>query len=310
MKKSVKYLLILLFAFSFWMVTFIVTVNIRGNCDNYSLPDGFGESVEEADTSRDSAAYARIMSANLLANYASWGGSDAHGRAKIFFGILDAYNPDVVAIQEMSNQWYCCITKNCEKYKLVYPVSSGLLYHMTGLLYNTQAVTLLDCGRKEYTQGDDPRLRRVVWVYFENKKTGTRYVVTSTHFDLLRDGREREELEIMRTQAQEQVEIAQMLREKYGCSVYCAGDFNAMDNGGYDNPYLAPSVYNKITESLKDTKYIAQSKTQGDSRKVDRPTFDHIFLLGNDKILRYSILSDQVMSEMSDHFIIFADVAK
>ncbi len=310
MKKSVKFLVIGLCLVSFSAAAFIVTVNVRGNCDGYSLPQGFEESLQNADTTRNPSAYSRIMSANLLANYESWGGTDAHKRAKIFFKILDTYRPDVVAIQEMSNQWYCCITKNKGSYQLIYPISSGILYHMTGLMYNSQTVTLLDYGRMEYTQGDDPRLRRIVWGYFEDKATKTRYAVTSTHFDLIRSGKEKEELRIMNTQANEQIELAAELGKRFGCAVYCAGDFNSMDNGGYENEYFAPSIYNKITDTLTDTKYIAECKTQGNARKVDKPTFDHIFLKGEATVCRYSILSDEIMSQMSDHFIIFADVAK
>lgn len=309
MKKALKIPLTMLLLFAAVSVAFICAISIRGNYDEYIVPNGFEESISQADTFRSDDTYARIMSSNLLVNYESWGGTDAHKRAKMFSYILNAYKPDVVAIQEMSDQWYCCLTKNRGSYRLVYPISSGAMFHMTGLMYNSDTVTLLDYGRMEYTQGDNKKLRRVVWGFFEDNETKKQYVVTSTHFDLIREGKEKEELRVMNTQASEQLNIDKELEKRFDCPVISAGDFNAMDDGGYDNEYFAPTVYNTIAETLTDTKYIAQTKTGGDARDVDKPTFDHIFLKGDATVNRYSIISDNVMSQMSDHYPIFADIA-
>lgn len=309
MKKLLKIPIVLICLAAAGIAAFVLNVNIRGNYDDYILPKGFEESISNADLSRNSESYARIMSSNLLANYESWGGSDARRRAKMFSTILEAYKPDVVAIQEMSDQWYCCLTKNSGGYKLVYPLSSGMLVHMTGLMYNSDTVTLLDYGRMEYSQGDNPRLRRIVWGLFEDNATKKQYAVTSTHLDLIRKGREKEELGIMKLQAQEQLNFAEELKKRFDCPVFSCGDFNAMDNGGYNNEYFAPSVYNTIANTMTDTKYTALKKTYGDERDADAPTFDHIFLIGNAKVTRYSILSDTVMQQMSDHYPIFADIS-
>lgn len=309
MKKMMKFTAVVLSLAVVGVTAFVGSIHMRGNFDDYILPKGFEESISEADTSRDSDTYTRIMSANLLVNYESWGGTDARKRAKMFFNVLDAYQPDVIAIQEMSDQWYCCITKNRGSYQLVYPVSSGAMFHMTGLMYNSDTVTLIDHGRMEYTQGDNPRLRRIVWGLFEDNSTKKHYVVTSTHLDLIREGQEKEELSVMNTQAEEQIKLTNELAERFDCPVFSAGDFNAMDDGGYDDEYYAPTVYNKLAKELTDTKYIAQTKTDGNERKVEKPTFDHIFLKGNETVNRYAILSDEVMLQMSDHYPIFADIS-
>ena len=52
----------------------------------------------------------------------------------MFLQVLDTYRPDVVAVQEMSDQWYCCLMQNRGSYKLLYPVRTGALVRMTGLL--------------------------------------------------------------------------------------------------------------------------------------------------------------------------------
>lgn len=310
MKKLIKIPIVLICLAAIGTGAFIGAVHIRGNYDDYILPKGFEETIGNADASRSDNTYARIMSSNLLANYASWGGSDARKRAKMFGMVLDTYKPDVIALQEMSDQWYCCLTKNRGSYKLVYPLSSGMLVHMTGIMYNSDSVTLLDYGRMEYSQGDNPRLRRIVWGLFEDNQTKKQYIVTSTHLDLIREGREKEELNIMNTQAQEQLALIEELQNRFDCPIFSCGDFNAMDNGGYDNQYFAPTVYNTLADNLTDTKYIAQLKTHGDERDTDAPTFDHIFLNGDATINRYTILSDTIMQQMSDHYPIFADVSE
>lgn len=284
-------------------------VSVRGDFDDYLVPEEFSESLEKADTVRGEQDYARIMTANLLVHYESWGGTDAHKRAKMFFQVLDTYAPDVVAVQEMSDQWYCCIMKNKGSYRMLYPLTSGALLRMTALLYNSDTVTLLEQGQTVYSQRDNARLRRIAWGLFEDKKSKQQYVVTSTHLDLIREGQEISELKVMNTQAQEEVKQAQTLCERFHCPVFSAGDFNAMDHGGYDEVYDAPSVYEYLSDTLTDTKKKAKKKTAGNAKKVSAPTYDHIFLCGEAVIHRYTILSDHAMDAMSDHYPIFIDVS-
>ncbi len=310
MRKALKKIIIFLTVTSVIIASsFILTINFRGNIDDYIISDEFEEAVDNADKLRSGSAYARIMTANVLAHYESWGGTDARKRAKMLLSILDEYSPDVVAIQEMCDQWYCSLLKNAENYKLIYPVLTGVMARTTAIIYNTNTVDLLDYGQYEYKRYDEKRVRRIVWGYFQDKESEKKYIVSSTHFNLIRKNAQTESLQIMNSQADEQVMIAQSLQNRYNCPVFCAGDYNAMDSGGYDNDYFAPSVYDALTVSLKDTKLLAKRSTEGDAREVEKPTQDHIFMLGNSKVERYSIISDSIMKEMSDHYPIFIDVS-
>lgn len=281
----------------------------RGDCSDYMLSDEFRESIEKADYARSDGTCARIMTSNLLVNYESWGGCDAHKRAGMFFEVLDTYKPDVVALQEMSDQWFCCIMRNKGNYKMLYPVSTGALVKMTAIIYNSDTVNLLDSGEMAYTQGDNFRLRRVVWGLFEDKKTKKQYIVSSTHLDLVREGQEKSELKVMQSQVKEEISLTGSLQKKYSCPVFAAGDFNTMDQGGYDEIYDAPTVYDSLASSMTDTKLLAKELTAGNAKKASSPTYDHIFQLGKAEIERYSILSDSSMAAMSDHYPIFIDVA-
>lgn len=309
-KKVMKIIAIIMSALVIVVAVAVPSViYYRGDCSDYMLSDEFKKSIKNADTSRSDSTGARIMTSNLLVHYESWGGSDAHKRAAMFFKVLETYKPDVVALQEMSDQWFCCIMRNKGSYKMLYPVSTGALIKMTAIIYNSDTVDLLDSGEMAYSEGDNFRLRRVVWGLFQDKKTKKQYIVSSTHLDLIREGQEKSELKVMQSQVKEEISLTGSLQKEYSCPVFAAGDFNTMDQGGYDEIYDAPSVYDKLASSLKDTKNLAKELTGGDAKKVSSPTYDHIFQLGKAKIERYSILSDSSMTAMSDHYPIFIDVA-
>lgn len=209
-------------------------IRSRGDLSDYMVSEEFQESIGKANAKRAKDTSARIMSANLLVHYESWGGTDAHKRAKMFLQVLDTYRPDVVAVQEMSDQWYCCLMQNRGSYKLLYPVRTGALVRMTGLLYDSDRVTLLEQGDVAYDRGDDARLRRIVWGLFQNNQSGEKYIVSSTHLDLIRSGEEKAERAVMESQADQAAALAKSLAAQYKCPVFACGDFNAMDGGGYD----------------------------------------------------------------------------
>lgn len=84
------------------------------------------------------------------------------------------------------------------------------------------------------TGGDDARLRRIVWGLFQNNQSGEKYIVSSTHLDLIRSGEEKAERAVMESQADQAAALAKSLAAQYKCPVFACGDFNAMDGGGYD----------------------------------------------------------------------------
>lgn len=285
-----------------------VVIRSRGDLSDYMVSEEFQESIGKASAKRAKDTDARIMSANLLVHYESWGGTDAHKRAKMFLQVLDTYQPDVVAVQEMSDQWYCCLMQNRGSYKLLYPVRTGALVHMTGLLYNSDRVTLLDRGDVVYEQKDNVRLRRIVWGLFQNNQSGEKYIVSSTHLDLIRSGEEKAEQAVMESQADQATALAKTLAAQYKCPVFACGDFNAMDGGGYDPVYDAPEIYARLAKGMTDTKTLAAKTKSGNNKKASAPTYDHIFLTGSAKVQCYGILSDGAMDAMSDHYPIYADV--
>lgn len=285
----------------------IIGAYIQGGINGYSLPDGFDSELEQVDSKQGGDV--RIMTSNLLVHYKSWGGTPVRPRARMFIEAVNTYKPDVIGVQEMCGQWYNCLMRNRGSYKMLYPVSTGATMKMTALLYNSDTLTLIDKGKTKYDEGNDARLRRAVWGVFECKKSGKRFAVISTHFDCIRQDEEELMLSYMKTQTKQINEISNNIKEQYGIPVFCVGDLNSKEPGdGVDPIYDAPEIYKSLCQTLTDTKLVAKEKASSSELSADAPTWDHIFLNGKAEINRYAILSTPALTDMSDHYPIFADV--
>lgn len=285
----------------------VLGAHIRGGIDKYALPNGFEQAMQQVNSTKQDDEV-RIMTSNLLVHYKSWGGSDARPRAKMFFETVNTYQPDVIGVQEVSDQWYNCLMRNKGCYKMLYPISTGALMRMTALMYNSETLTLIDKGQMTYDQGNVSRLRRAVWGVFESKSTGKQFAVISTHFDCIRPGEEELMHSYMDYQTEKIIEISNNLKEEYNVSVFSIGDFNSMNQGEGVDPIMdAPEIYEELYKSLTDTRLIAKEKESGDALDADAPTWDHIFIEGEVQIDRYAIVSPEILSQMSDHYPIFVD---
>lgn len=266
MSKTLKTVIIAVVCFG--LIVTIVPLSVfsaRGNLKKVSLPDGFEEKLST--DVFDNTADVRIMSSNLLVHYESWGGLPAKPRAKQYVEILNSYKPDVVGIQELCDEWYCCVNNNLpEGYKMLYPFTTGAFVRMTAMLYNSDTLDVVENGNFAYKEKDNPRLRRVVWAVFEVKATGKQFAVINTHFDLLREGREEELTAIMHSQADELIEFVNSIADEYNCPVFSVGDFNTMEDTAFTNPVDIPEIYNKLAQNFTDCKFNCENK---DSKTVE-----------------------------------------
>lgn len=280
---------------------------MRGNYSSVNLPDGFED--ELVSYAFENNADVRIMSSNLLVHYDSWGGLPAKPRAKKYVQLIKTYMPDVVGIQEMCDSWYCLLRNNLPKnYKMLNPVSNGVFVRMTAMIYNSDTLKLIDSGNFKYSQGDNPRLRRVVWGVFEVKSSGKRFAVTNTHFDLLRDGREEELTAVMKSQAEELGAKIDEINKTYSCPVFSAGDYNTMENTPETRPIDIPEIYDYLASRFTDAKFNCAGEICGDMQNWDELSYDHIFIKGDASADTFALLSYNCLSDMSDHYPIFADM--
>lgn len=308
-KKVVKIIISIIASIALLIAVVPTTVFfVRGNYNGVDLPSSFQEELN-AD-SFDNSSDVRIMSSNLLVHYKSWGGTPAKPRAKQYVGLLNSYQPDVIGIQEMSDEWYCLLRNNLPNgYKMLFPFSSGVFVRMTALVYNSNTLELIDSGNFKYSQCDNPRLRRVVWGVFKVKKTGKIFAATSTHFDLLRDGREKELTAVMKSQAKELIDFDNNLYSKYNCPIVSVGDYNTMEDTPETKDIDIPEIYNTLADSLTDAKFNCDNKVCGTQQVWEYPSYDHIFIKGSAKTDTFALLSYKSLENMSDHYPIFADIS-
>lgn len=290
------------------IVTVPTVFAVRGSIRGEELSPEFVNAMAAEDAALAGDANTRIMSSNLLVHYASWGGEPAKPRARMYVSLIEKYQPDVVGLQEICGSWFACLYHNLpDGYKFIDPLTTGLFVHMTSMIYNSNTLNLLESDQVVYSKGDNPRLRRVVWALFERKDNGGKFIVTSTHFDLIRENQEQEEFDTMTTQADELIALVNELSNQYNCPVFSTGDFNAKEDGRDNGEYDAPAIYAKLAESLTDTKTVAEQKKAGADYAIDLPTYDHIFQHGEAPVRQFQILSQPCLTPMSDHYSIFID---
>ncbi len=291
-------------------IAYPIILSKRGSLTD--IPDDAGLTAglsrEAAQSARASGVDARIMTVNLLAHYEGFGGTEVKPRAKIFIEMLKAYSPDVVGLQEMCDDWYCCIRKNEGSYKMLRPLMTGAFLRMTTIIYNSDTLKLIKSGEAEFENNDDARTRRVVWGVFENLTTGVVFAVTNTHLGFIRLGIENEDSATIISQANEQIKISKDIYEEYNCPVVTIGDFNAKERDTSDNgvPDSSP-IYRLLADNFTDVKNTAKRRIYGSQKDFDNTSNDHIFLRGEAEVARFSLLSQNYLTKMSDHYPLFAD---
>lgn len=306
MKKISKTLIVLAFLFCAAAVALTAVYNEKGDLSEVQLPIDFESRL--SDNAFEKTGEIRIMSSNLLVDYESWGGTPAKPRAKEYLELINAYKPDVIGVQEFCEGWFCAVNHNLpDGYKVVNSITTGLMFRMSAMIYNSDTMKLIESDSFAYEMGD-PRLRRVVWAVFEDKATGKRFAVTNTHLDLLRDGQYTELSNVMRSQRDELLNCIDEISEKFDCSVFSVGDFNTTEDTRFTRKADIPEIYNSLSEKLVDTKFISKNQIYGSERKWDYPSYDHIFMKGNAEINSFCLMSYDYLNDMSDHYPIFADI--
>ena len=288
-----------------------IAYRVRGDLKNVDLPDDFAAQLETVGgVQKAEGADVRVMSANLLVGYKSWGGTPVRPRAKQFVEVMRRFRPDVAALQEASFDWHACIAQNLANHEILHPQNNVVQKSLTTLIYNTETLDLLDSGRQAFSVGDGTQHRAVTWGVFETKADGKRFAVTSTHLNLVRDEETRgTEIETMTQQVNELLEIVNRIQTQYNCPVFCAGDYNAMENDSTKGIYAGSEIYSLLTQTLTDTKFIAEQQAAGSVESFNVPTWDHIFLKGDASVCAFRVLSEPCLQDMSDHFPVFADIA-
>ncbi len=240
----------------------------------------------------------RVMTYNLLADTPGFEGAPAYSRAEGVCEILSTLSPDVVALQEVSRNWFYSLNQSTP-YKFVSPVKTCFLGTMTALAYNPEAVTLLQWGSHTFSHALNGRLRCAVWGVFSKLDTGKKFAVISTHLSL-----SDRENQFPEKQAWELLALSRELEARYDCPLIFTGDFNS-DKRTPENTLA--EAYEILGTALTDTLDVTNEKASGNAKGFSSYRTDHIFISKALPVRRYVILSQQQFADLSDHYPVFVD---
>ncbi len=245
----------------------------------------------------------------------------------------------MIGMQEMCGDWYKYLLPQIkDDYDVVEPRNSFFMENRSAIIYNKNRLTLLDSDLKKYSKGDKNGCRVITTGAFERKSDGKRFIVTSTHLDLIRMKDYEAEKSIMLDQVQEFFAEIDALKEKYaGYPIFMTGDYNSMEretsrfegeeySSSADLTYYkcygkpcASFAYAKISERYVDSKYAEGVERICENTRgylYDDPTWDHIFMTNTQSVdpVAFRVLSSDYFhnnedrsSRISDHLPICLD---
>jgi len=246
----------------------------------------------------------RIMSFNLLCEL--WNDKPPiEGRDERAMAIFSYYAPDVVGIQEVSDNWYKALDKiMAGEYAFTDRKTERGETNFSTLIYNTSKVKLLDHGTKVYSQGNSPKLRLVTWGVFEKLDTGKQFIVVSTHWDLGSNPQFQE------VHSNEMAAFCNQLIDKYGLPLITTGDYNSRESTSYIKNFLEKTGF--IDSKYTATVVKKACKTYHDLGVAvstsDAECIDHIFGSKGVEFLFYNVETSKTATDTSDHNPIYADI--
>lgn len=100
-----------------------------------------------------SGADIRIMTANILAEFESWGGTTPVAeRAEIFASVLEVWHPDVAGVQEVTDLWYSTLPKYVsDTYAFIHPKTPDNKTNYSSILYDKTKYNVINSGVRYFT---------------------------------------------------------------------------------------------------------------------------------------------------------------
>ena len=273
------------------------------------------------DSARAQGTEVRVMSFNLLVDI--WSDTPAvKGRDTVVAQTILHYTPDVIGLQEVSSTWHKNLKLYLKNTGYQLTCTERTVVHekygknnFNPILYNSETLTLLDNGVKEYVTKENKYMRTMSWALFEVKATGEKFVHLNTHFDAPGNNEEEKEknLAARKEQSKELVAFKNELVASHNCPIFVTGDFNTVEGNDKTGKHLP--YWNLCNNGLIDAKFYAEKiKRQpatwhnlGSSVSNNAGSFDHVF--GSDRVTFkfFNTLIDKPLLNASDHCPVYAD---
>lgn len=271
----------------------------------------------------------RVMTANILADaFADSSYNKASYRAEIFAGMLVAYTPDVIGLQEVDESWNQVI----DDYLARLQSAHGITYsrhlatyegkvNYTSLLYRSDKFKVEDSGVNPFTWWTDRsfnhnyHMRNISWAQFSSlADAGKNFIVANTHWSYRTehaDGRTHlanSATPIAANELREQcknetnVYLSTLKQSHSDIPIFVTGDFNT-SLSFFTQSGWTPTAFRIISE---------EAKTNGTSLSTVPVSghYDHLFGTGNYTVRHYAFFTDtDYHNLLTDHPFAYADLA-
>lgn len=273
-------------------------------------------------------ATARIMTANILADaFADSSYRSANYRAEIFAGMLVAYTPDVLGLQEADESWNKILDDYLAKLQKAYGVTYSRLLatidgkvNYTSLLYRSDKFKAEESGVNVFTWWTDKafnhryHMRNISWAKFTSLENANKqFLVANTHWSYRTEHADGKTYlsgsgtPIAANQLREQCKdetnrFMSQLNQTYSqMPIFLTGDFNT-SLSFFTQSGWTPTSYNVISE---------QAKTNGTALSTVPSSghFDHLFGTGSYFVNRYAFIKGtDHLDLLTDHPFAYADL--
>ena len=239
-------------------------------------------------------------------------------RARYALDVYRDYAPDVIGLQEMQGSIRTAIVSGLKELGYVEvpytETNSKFKFVEDPIFYNPKTLTLVTSGAHRFNEKSDKN-KCIGWALFEEKATGKRFIVASTHFAWLSNPEEAVSLRL--DHARQTAQKVKELSERFNVPLIIGGDFNCNTSS---EPY---SIL--LGGGMKDVENLAL-KTEDQSTHHSEPVFnlvtqlcqscsspiggndaseaiDHIFTYKNPPLVfnAYDVITDDFALASSDH---------
>ncbi len=286
--------------FIYALLTFLLIINIKPIIPMSAYCSALNLKHELQRSYPKSESCIRIMNYNILADALGFGGTPATTRKNKMSDLLSSINPDILTLQEVSSGWFK-IFKNYTFLKFNSPIKYTLTGTMTVTAYNPENMLLLKNECVAFSKSDDSRLRRIDFSLFQRKKTGEQFIVINTHLSIYNND------DLPASQIIELINYFHNLQNKYSCPIFLTGDFNSCKRSETAQPG-STTVYEYLSLYFENCADIAVYTSGGSKKSLYSDNTDHIFISGTAHIEKLILLSMPQLSNLSDHYPVFADV--
>lgn len=248
----------------------------------------------------------RVMTYNILAHY--WTDYiSVDRRYEPLKSVLDIYDPDIVGLQEVCNEWSNKLyTKLNDTYAFInQKTPDGKFINLSTIIYKKDKFEVVDSGLEYLTPQGPNHIRLVNWAIFKDKQTGKLFAFFNTHWDPSSGPHGADHAKILNKVMADHPDV------KYAIST---GDYNAkpgaeaymtfLDQTGLVNSIDAA----KAAGTLKNNAGGCASVGTNKETVATGGPIDHIIITKNIGVLSFETILWNGVEQVSDHSPKYADV--